>query len=59
MSEGEYNNALKNENEEKTDAKKQAKAKAEKEELLKDYQLSRAIDLVRAMGIYEQGKSEK
>ena len=59
LSEGEYNNALKNENEEKTDAKKQAKAKAEKEELLKDYQLSRAIDLVRAMGIYEQGKSEK
>lgn len=59
LSEGEYNNALKNENEEKTDAKKQAKAKAEKEELLKDYQLSRAIDLVRAMGIYEQGKAEK
>lgn len=59
LSEGEYNNALKNENEEKTDKAKQAKAKAEKEELSKDYQLSRAIDLVRAMGIYEQGKNGK
>ncbi len=59
LSEGEYNNALKNETEEKTDAEKQKKAKAEKEELSKDYQLARAIDLVRAMGIYEQGKNQK
>ena len=59
LSEGEYNNALKNDSEEKVDAKKQAAKKAEKEELAKDYQLARALDLVRAMGIYEQGKAQK
>lgn len=59
LSEGEYNNALKNDSEEKVDAKKQAVKKAEKEELAKDYQLARALDLVRAMGIYEQGKAQK
>ena len=56
LSEGEYNNALKNDSEEKVDAKKQAAKKAEKEELAKDYQLARAL---RAMGIYEQGKAQK
>ena len=59
LSEGEYNNALKNDSEEKVDAKKQAAKKAEEEELAKDYQLARALDLVRAMGIYEQGKAQK
>ena len=59
LSEGEYNNALKNDSEEKVDAKKQAANKAEKEELANDYQLARALDLVRAMGIYEQGKAQK
>ncbi len=59
LSEGEYNNALKNDSEEKVDAKKQAAKKAEKEKLAKDYQLARALDLVRAMGIYEQGKAQK
>ena len=59
LSEGEYQNALKNDSEDKKDAKKLAADKAEKEELAKDYQLSRALDLVRALGIYKQGQSDK
>lgn len=59
LSEGEYQNALKNDSEDKKDAKKLAADKAEKEELAKDYQLSRALDLVRALGIYKQGQDNK
>ncbi len=59
LSEAEYNNALKNDSEEKTDRKKAAESKAEKDELAKDYQLSRAIDLVKALGLYEQGQAQK
>ena len=59
LSEGEYQNALKNDSEDKKDAQKLAADKAEKEELAKDYQLSRALDLVRALGIYKQGQSDK
>ena len=55
LSEGEYNNALKNDSEDKQDAEKLAAAKAEKEELDNDYQLARALDLVRALGLYKQG----
>lgn len=57
LSEGEYTNALKNDAEE--GANKKVKTKTEKEELSKDYQLSRAIDLVKALGIYEQGQRKK
>ena len=59
LSEGEYNNALKNDSEDKQDAEKLAAAKAEKEELDKDYQLARALDLVRALGLYKQGLDQK
>lgn len=59
LSEGEYQNALKNDSEDKKDAEKLAADKAEKEELAKDYQLSRALDLVRALGIYKQGQDNK
>ena len=55
LSEGEYKNALKNDSEDKQDAEKLAAAKAEKEELDNDYQLARALDLVRALGLYKQG----
>ena len=33
--------------------------KAEAEELAKDYQLSRAIDLVKALGLYNEGLEDK
>ena len=59
LSEGEYNNALKNDSEDKADAKKLEAAKAEKEELAKDYQLSQALSLVKALGIYKQGQENK
>ena len=59
LSEGEYQNALKNDIEYKNAAKKLEAAKAEKEELAKDYQLSQALDLVRALGIYKQGLDNK
>ena len=59
LSEGEYQNALKNDSEDKKDAKKLAADKKEKEELAKDYQLSRALDLVRALGLYQQGETSK
>ena len=32
---------------------------AEAEELAKDYQLSRAIDLVKALGLYNEGLEDK
>lgn len=55
LSEGEYQNALKNDSEDKNAAKKLEAAKAEKEELAKDYQLSQGLNLVRALGLYKQG----
>ena len=59
LSEGEYQNALKNDSEDKNAAKKLEAAKAEKEELAKDYQLSQGLNLVRALGLYKQGINEK
>ena len=55
FSEAEYRNALKNENdnEEKNDNKKE---KEEKDDWKKDYQLSRAVDLVKALGLYSSAK---
>lgn len=51
FSEAEYSNALKNEKEGKTkESKKEYNEKDE--EWRKDYQLSRAVDLVKALGIY-------
>lgn len=55
-SEAELQNALKNETQ---DAKNQAAAKnAVDEDLTKDYQLSRAVDLVKALSLYENGNSK-
>ena len=52
LSEAEYSNALKNETaEDKKDRKTEAN-----NDWRKDYQLSRAVDLVRALGIYFSGK---
>ncbi len=56
FSEAEYGNALKNESEDKTSNDKNKNNKNEKEEeWRKDYQLSRAVDLVKALGIYHSG----
>ncbi len=55
FSEAEYSNALKNET--VSEDKKKSKEKTDKdEEWKKDYQLSRAVDLVKALGIYNNGK---
>lgn len=55
-SEAEFRNALKNENDNKEKNKKDVKADAN-DDLNKDYQLSRAIDLVKALSLYgNQGK---
>ena len=52
LSEAEYSNALKNDAaEDKKDQKTEAN-----NDWRKDYQLSRAVDLVRALGIYTSGK---
>lgn len=56
ISEAEFKNALKNENEEKD--KEKNVAKASNDELSKDYQLSRAVDLVKALSLYD-GKDKK
>ncbi len=55
FSEAEYRNALKNENE-KEEKNKNKKETKEKEEWKQDYQLSRAVDLVKALGIYGSAK---
>ncbi|MDD4556056.1 MAG: S41 family peptidase [Alphaproteobacteria bacterium] len=54
FSEAELRNALKNENNDEKNSKKEAKdnKKEVNERLAKDYQLSRAVDLVKALGIY-------
>ena len=53
LSEAEYRNALKNE---ATGEDKKTENNTKDEDWRKDYQLSRAVDLVRALGIYTQGK---
>ena len=59
FSEAEFSNALKNENDTKKSDKDVEKQKKEAEELAKDYQLSRAIDLVKALNLYQQGVTEE
>lgn len=57
FSEAEYGNALKNETITEKDMKKNTgNAKAANEEFRKDYQLSRAVDLVKALGIFNTQK---
>lgn len=53
LSEAEYRNALKNE---ATGEDKKTEKNTKDEDWRKDYQLSRAVDLVKALGIYTQGK---
>ena len=55
FSEAEFSNALKNETSGDKNSKNADQKKAEAEELAKDYQLSRAIDLVKALGLYNEG----
>ncbi len=50
-SEAEFRNALKNENENKEKDKKDAKVE-DSDDLSNDYQLSRAVDLVKALSLY-------
>lgn len=52
LSEAEYSNALKNDN---SEVKKDQKTETNND-WRKDYQLSRAVDLVKALGIYNSGK---
>lgn len=59
FSEAEFSNALKNETSGDKNSKKADQKKAEAEELAKDYQLSRAIDLVKALGLYNEGLEDK
>ena len=51
FSEAEFGNALKNENQKANTGK----AKKQDDELKKDYQLSRAVDMVKALSIYAAG----
>lgn len=53
LSEAEYRNALKNE---ATGEDKKTENNTKDEDWRKDYQLSRAVDLVKALGIYTQGE---
>ena len=53
-SEADFGNALKNDTTDSNDKDNKQKQKSEDIDLAKDYQLSRAIDLVRALGIYNQ-----
>lgn len=59
FSEAEFSNALKNETSGDKNSKNADQKKAEVEELAKDYQLSRAIDLVKALGLYNEGLEDK
>ncbi|MBR2033412.1 MAG: S41 family peptidase, partial [Alphaproteobacteria bacterium] len=54
FSEAEYSNALKNEKEDKKENKKEKDA--QDKDWRKDYQLSRAVDLVKALSIYTESK---
>ena len=55
FSEAEYTNALKNETL-KEDKKKDDKDKTKDNDWRKDYQLSRAVDLVKALNVYTSAK---
>ena len=59
FSEAEFSNALKNETSGDKYRNIADQKKAEAEELAKDYQLSRAIDLVKALGLYNEGLEDK
>lgn len=59
FSEAEFSNALKNETSGDKNSKNADQKKVEAEELAKDYQLSRAIDLVKALGLYNEGLENK
>lgn len=59
FSEAEFSNTLKNETSGDKNSKNADQKKAEAEELAKDYQLSRAIDLVKALGLYNEGLEDK
>ena len=59
FSEAEFSNALKNETSNKKQVKSATEKKLEAEELAKDYQLSRAVDLVKALRLYNQGQENK
>ena len=59
FSEAEFSNALKNETSGDKNSKNADQKKAEAEELAKDYQLSRAIDLGKAVGLYNEGLEDK
>ncbi len=54
MSEAEFDNALKNDT--KKASTKQSDKEKEDEDLEKDYQLSRAVDMVKALAIYSQAE---
>ena len=57
FSEAEYTNALKNETVDETKkSKKSEKADAKESEWRKDYQLARAVDLVKALNVYTSSK---
>lgn len=56
FSEAEYRNALKNENSDNSKNKKENKTVSNEDDWRKDYQLSRAVDLVKALGIYSSQK---
>lgn len=55
FSEAEYRNALKNEDADNHKNKKENKSE-DKDDWRKDYQLSRAVDLVKALGVYTSQK---
>ena len=56
FSEAEYTNALKNETVENNKNKKKEKKDSKETEWRKDYQLSRAVDLVKALNVYTSSK---
>lgn len=56
FSEAEFGNALKND---AAEAQKNPKDSTKDDELKKDYQLMRAVDLVKALSIYKEGETPK
>ncbi len=56
FSEAEYGNALKNETAEAETKNQSSDTKKQNEDWRKDYQLSRAVDLVKALGIYKSAQ---
>lgn len=56
FSEAEYTNALKNETVSDEKQKQKDKKQATEEDWRKDYQLSRAVDLVKALSVYKDSK---